>query len=848
MNGKNAITGNGRRLALKVSLLYAGVAALWILLSDYCLGKLVSDTVILQRLAIFKGWTFVAVTAVCLYWTLHRELKRREQEAAARREAEQALLHERALLRTLLDSIPDLIFFKDKNSIFLGCNKAFEDFCGLSQSEIVGRNNLEHVTPEMRATFRRQDQQTLSSGAPLRVEEWIPSGNGGGGQFETVKTAFRGPDGEVLGLIAISRDITERKQMEASLRSERDFSARIIREAPAIIGGIAPDGTIAFINPSGEAITGYGSSEIVGKNWWRLFYPGHEYRQVEQLLRDFERGDVKDYEMVLTTRGGRKRTISWNSINRRDDNGKLVEIVGFGNDVTERKQVEEQLRQMSERLMLATSAAGVGIWDWDVTNDLLVWDDRMCWLYGFNPDRFPGAYKAWRECVHPDDRARAEEAVQRALRCESDFNTEFRVVLANGSIRHIKATGVVQRNAAGGTVRMVGTNWEITEIKRAEEQLRKHSRAVEQSPASIVITDRNGNIEYVNPKFTEITGYALDEVRGKNPRLLKSGETSPEEYRRLWQTISAGREWRGEFHNRKKNGEQFWEFASISPIVDEGGNITHFLAVKEDITARKRAEAERRLLEDHLRQTQKMEAFGQLAGGVAHDFNNILAATLIHLGLMKERRNLDAETLESIHELESHAQRAASLTRQLLLFGRRSVMQVRPLDLNEAVENLLKMLRRLIGEHITLEWQGRSVLPRVLADAGMIEQIVVNLVVNARDAMPKGGIVTIATSLAEVDAAQAQAEPHARPGQFACLTVSDTGCGMDETVLRRIFEPFFTTKDTGKGTGLGLATVYGIVNQHQGWIAVESTVDKGSVFRIFLPALNGSHTDTQTNA
>jgi CheY-like chemotaxis protein len=249
----------------------------------------------------------------------------------------------------------------------------------------------------------------------------------------------------------------------------------------------------------------------------------------------------------------------------------------------------------------------------------------------------------------------------------------------------------------------------------------------------------------------------------------------------------------------------------------------------EDVSALRR-------LEEQLRQAQKMEAIGQLAGGVAHDFNNILAAMLLQLGLLRLDANLTPDLAAALGQLEKGANRAAGLTRQLLTFSRRQLMKVKPLDLNELLADLLKMLRRLLGEHIDLMVQGETGPLWIEADAGMVEQVVMNLCVNARDAMPQGGRLTIKTESRTFETADAETRPEAQPGKFVCLTVADTGCGMDEATQARIFEPFFTTKDIGKGTGLGLATAYGIVRQHLGWIEVESKVGQGSMFRVFLPA------------
>jgi PAS domain S-box-containing protein len=379
----------------------------------------------------------------------------------------------------------------------------------------------------------------------------------------------------------------------------------------------------------------------------------------------------------------------------------------------------------------------------------------------------------------------------------------------------------------------LGNYHDITERKRAEAQIKKLSSAVEQSTVSIVITDLTGAIEYVNPKFTQVTAYTLEEVRGQNSRVLKGDKISADEYRRLWECITHGQEWHGEFHNRKKNGDFYWESAVISPVVDAEGHTTHYLAVKEDITDRK-------VLEEQFRQSQKLESIGQLAGGVAHDFNNILAAMMMRLSFMQKNTSADQEALA---ELTADAKRAASLTRQLLLFSRRSVMEVELLDLNELVANALKMLSRLIGDHITMQFKRRDGLPGVEADAVMLEQVLMNLAVNARDAMPKGGLLAIMIEPVQIDEEQVKSNIDARPGQFVCLSVADTGSGMDEVILKRIFEPFFTTKPVGKGTGLGLATVHGIVAQHKGWVEVESELGKGTTFKVFLPATQKKMTE-----
>ena len=496
------------------------------------------------------------------------------------------------------------------------------------------------------------------------------------------------------------------------------------------------------------------------------------------------------------------------------------------------------------------------------------------------------------------------------------------------------------------------------ERQRMEVQLRWLTLAVDQSPASVFITDPQGTIRYVNSKFTEITGYTAAEVVGKTPRILKSGLTPPEYYKQLWATIVGGRTWRSEIQNRRKGGELYWDSVVVSPIRDTRGDIVHFLAVQEDITERKEREqtirtSEERLrtlfetvnlivlgidadgrvnyvnpymlqltgytseetvgrdyferfipvaqrpeitravqelrdtgkhahyqnairtkagaerviswhsivlrdplghptgtlsigeditehakLEQQYRQAQKMEAVGRLAGGVAHDFNNLLTAIFGYTDLLAEDLGPDHPGHPDLQEIRTAATRASALTRQLLAFSRQQVLQPVVLNLNDVVADIQKMLHRLLGEDIDLQASLTNDLGNVRADPGQIEQVIMNLAVNARDAMPTGGKLTIETANVDLAEQYATTHPPVVPGSFVMLAVSDTGTGMDEATKAKAFEPFFTTKEPGQGTGLGLATVYGIVKQSGGYIWLYSEPGKGAAFKIYLPRVD----------
>ncbi len=371
------------------------------------------------------------------------------------------------------------------------------------------------------------------------------------------------------------------------------------------------------------------------------------------------------------------------------------------------------------------------------------------------------------------------------------------------------------------------------ERKQADEEMRKLLIAVEQSPVSIVITDANGAIEYINPKFTELTGYSKDEVLGQNPRLLKSGKQSQEFYVILWQTIKSGKVWRGVLQNQKKDGSLFSERTMISPVMDEAGTITRFVAIKEDIT-------ERLKLEDQLRQSQKMDAIGHLAAGVAHDFNNLLTIVQFETSMLSQTPSLGADSRESISLIEKAAERAANLTRQLLAFSHKQEKEIRVINLPELVSDMARLLKRILGEDIVLTSRAEPQLLPLVADQGMIEQVIINLAINSRDAMPNGGKLSITIDELTIDANTANQHSGGRPGHFFRLEIRDTGTGISPENLPKIFEPFFTTKDVGRGTGLGLATVFGIVTQHDGWIEVESKLGHGTAFRVYLPVTEAS--------
>ena len=490
-------------------------------------------------------------------------------------------------------------------------------------------------------------------------------------------------------------------------------------------------------------------------------------------------------------------------------------------------------RFLAEDALTATDARFQSLVEQSLVGIFMLQDDIFTYvnpkfgqIFGYRQDELTRS-KTLLDLVARDDQIRVITQFLRPLQEESwSLHFYFRGRRSDSATIELEVNGT--RTQLNGKPAVIGSLLDITERKRAEEQLSKLWQAVEQSPVSVVITDLRGRIEYINPRVTEVSGYSEAELVGQNPRILKSGAMDREFYQNLWQTISSGREWHGELHNKKKSGELFWESGSISAVKNSEGRITHFVAVKEDVTERKQSF-------DQLRQVQKMEAIGQLAGGIAHDFNNLLTIINGYSTLLIRGLENGSPMRKEAEQILRAGERAADLTRQLLSFSRRQILEPKVLNINIQVQSVEKMLRRLIGEHIELVTHLSGDIGFIKIDPGQVEQIIMNLVVNARDASETGGEITIETGNCDLDEIFTMQHPGSVPGSYVMIAVRDRGFGMTDEVKRRLFEPFFTTKEMGRGTGLGLATVYGIVKQSGGYIDVISEPEQGASFNIYLP-------------
>ncbi len=1053
---------------------------------------------------------------------------------AERKRAEEALFEAQEVFRALVENSPDIIVRYNRECKRTYINPACLREVNIPYEEVIGAAPMQRSPlPAASATILQSLlRRVLDSGVAEAVDVLWPRADNPDRCYNMYAFPELDREGRVASVMTIARDITTRKRAEAALqKSEALLNAT---QRLSKVGGWE------FDVASGQFF------------WTDQLYRIHEipddpsidhlqeslkcYRLEDRPIiqeafrRAVEEGVAYDLEFPFTTYQGNALWIRTNA-QPVYENDKIVRLIGNIMDITDRKRADEDIRRMNERFTLAAHAARLGVWDWDIQKNELLWDDRMYALYGLRKEDFAGAYEAWLQGLHPDDRALCDEVSRLARIGEAEYDTEFRVVWPDGSIHYLKAYGLVVRDTDGNALRMTGVNFDITERKQAEEErlanlrffenMDRINRAIQEtndfeqmlsntldvtlsifdcdrafltypldpeaatwsvpmertkpeypganvlglempidpdlartyrevlaserpvkfgpetkhplpkevaerfnflSYMSIAIYPKLGKpwqfgihqcsyarvwtsseekmlqeigrrlsdglssllahrdlqaseakyrsiIEtssegiwflgpdtltvFVNPQMTEMLGYSCEEMIGHPVTDFMFEEDLPDHYQKM-KNRQSGMSEHYERRYRHKNGREIWTLASAVPIQDEAKNFQGAFGMFTDITERKKVEValceseaktrsildnigigvalvspqmeilelnrrmrewfpainlgrhshccqmlgeplpdgpcdycptsrtlldrliheitrqipqagidhtyrivsfpvfnaadevtaaielveditEKLSLESQLQQSQKMEAVGRLAGGVAHDFNNMLSVILGHAEIALDQVDPTQPLHADLEQIRKAAERSADLTRQLLAFARKQTVVPKVLNINETVTGMLRMLERLIGENMNLIWQPGQNLWPVKVDPSQIDQILANLCVNARDAIADIGQITIKTENSILDEDYCAAHTDYVPGEYVKLAVSDTGCGMDRETQLHIFEPFFTTKEMGKGTGLGLATVYGIVKQNNGFLDVYSEPGQGTTFWINLP-------------
>jgi PAS domain S-box-containing protein len=485
------------------------------------------------------------------------------------------------------------------------------------------------------------------------------------------------------------------------------------------------------------------------------------------------------------------------------------------------------LAQNEKRLAYAQQAARLGYWEWLIDSDRMIWSEEVCSLFGMEPEEVGLNREAFLDLIHPDDKVLVENALKTSLSTGESFRVDAHINTSIGSVRIVNLYGKVFADNGDKPVRIVGTIQDITQRKEAEEAFQS---LVTYAPTGIYIVQQ-GKFAMTNPGFEAITGYTAQDMLGQDCLILVSPEYRTFVKEQAIQRLKGEGLPPYEYRFINQSGETGWVMETVTPTQYKGQRAV--LGYFMDITPLKKLEAQ-------FLQAQKMEAVGRLAGGIAHDFNNILGVIIGYAEIMLMGLNENDPLSGYLGEIKRAAVRAASLTRQLLAFSRRQIQQIEVINLNEVVTDLETMLHRLIGEDLELVMELDSAPLFVKADKGQVEQIILNLAVNAKDAMPQGGKFTIETCDVYLDETYCRDHPYVSPGHFVMMAVSDNGTGMDEETRAHMFEPFYTTKETGKGTGLGLSTVFGIVKQSGGSIEVYSEPGFGTTFKVYLPSAGES--------
>lgn len=783
-----------------------------------------------------------------------------------------SLIHEAAgprvknELQPILDAIVEGICGIDTEGNATLCNEAFLKMTGYRAEEVIGRNVhklLHHSRPD--GTPYPIDECALTTAIktgrvanPLRDFFWRKDGQCVAAEYWI--SPLQQPWGATR-YVGTVKDITEIQRTKAVLRASEEKFRRILASSPDVAWTSNRQGRTIYVSPRIEDVIGYTNREIYagGTNLWLNQIHGEDFGRVQRAYEAlFEQKIPYDEEYRIRRKDGTWIWVHDRAANTHAENGELY-ADGFLTDITLRKQAEAELLSQAAFLEAQTNSTIDGMLVVDRQGQRLMTNERFVELFHIPAELMAdkddqGMLDYFVSLVKDAD---AFLAKVKHLYGHPSETSRDEIELKNGVILDRYSSPVVDKN--GVYYGRVWTFRDITERKRNEDSLQQLSLAVEQSPVSVVITDPEGHISYVNHKFTECTGYAASEIIGRNPRVLNAGQCPPELYQNLWSTIKQGHVWRGEFCNKKKNGEIFWEAASITPMTNPKGEITHFLAVKEDIT-------ERRALEGQLRHAQKLEGIGQLAAGIAHEINtptqfvtdnltflsdswkSIFELLELYRGAIRDAAgSLPVEMQASLREAEQNydlefiaaevpraidqsldgASRVAKIVRAMKEFSHPDSAEKTATDLNKSIDSTITVARNEWKYVSELVKDFADNLPAVVCYPGDINQVVLNLIVNAahaiREKIKEGekGQITIATHLC---------------GDFVQISVADTGAGIPEAIRGRVFDPFFTTKEVGKGTGQGLALAYTVVvKKHGGKIWFETEVGKGTTFFVALP-------------
>jgi len=646
--------------------------------------------------------------------------------------------------------------------------------------------------------------------------------------------------GKLIAGIDVVRDVTERRLMEEKLRQSERKYRELVETASSVILTWDTAGNITFINNFGERFFGFSKEELLGKNVVGTIVPQTETsgRDLAQLMEGIRRDPdgFKDNENENITKDGRRVWVRWANKAIVDEQGSVVGILSIGNDITERKRAEEE----KDRLAKAVSIVTEGIAMTDEKDRFIYLNDAHASTYGYLQSELVG--KTWRDITPSGLVPLIEKEISRTLHSRDIgvWSGECPGLCKDGTVISAEVTATARWDEKGEYLGHICVVRDITERKRVEEKLRESEERFrdlfENATDLIQIVSPEGRLLYVNRSWRETLGYSEGEIRRLSLPDIIDSECDEHCKATFGRILSEGGVENFETVFIAKDGRKVFLEGS-GRCKYEGENPESVRCIFRDVTFRRAAEENRARLEAQLLQAQKMEAVGQLAGGIAHDFNNMLTAIIGYASLLEAKLGTDSPLKPYVDQILSSSEKSANLTSQLLAFSRKQIMSPKEIDLNELIKGMEILLKRLIGEDVEFKIRFTDKHLTTMVDRGQIEQVLLNLCTNARDAMPHGGLLVIGTDVLELDEKSIRIYDLDQPGRYALISVSDTGHGMEEMTRERIFEPFYTTKEIGKGTGLGLSIVYGIIKQHNGNITVYSEPRKGTTFKIFLPLI-----------
>ena len=632
-------------------------------------------------------------------------------------------------------------------------------------------------------------------------------------------------------------EINNRRKLEQAQKDLRESERQknlILNSSLELIAYYDTDLQVIWTNKASAESIGKTPDELVGKHCYELWAGLNEPCQGCPVLKALE--DKKPHVCDHQTPDGRYWYLRGYPI--LDEGGDVKALVEFGQDITSRKKTEEELKKSEDKYRRLVENSPDITYIYGSKSGALFWSNRVKDILGFPPEKLKQDPFLWQNSIHPEDINRVNEVVEKSI-AGKEFNIEYRVKDIKGNWHWLQDRSISIHSQNGETI-IEGLATDITKRKQAEEKIRESERKYrllfESAEVLVSVYDKNGICQLMNPKLARLFGGEPAEFIGKSIEDLHT-DKGKQYKQKIQEVIDSGivREFEGEvsFPNKTR-----YLLSRVHPVKRNNENIARAQIISQDITERKKAEEEKEKLQEQLLQTQKLKSIGTLAGGVAHDFNNILTVIIGLSQLILSRTEKSDPNYDNLKNILSTAERAAKLTKQLLLFSRKQDMDFEIISINDTINRLKKMLNRLIGENIKMHNQLSEELWPIRADENQIEQVITNIVINARDAMPDGGKLTITTKNVIIKDNKSQSMPDIKPGKYIRLDIEDTGRGIEKEIQGKIFDPFFTTKGRAKGTGMGLSVVHGIIKKHKGQIKVKSETGRGTKFKIFIPAID----------